>query len=296
MGEGPSKPEDGGDNTVTVTASKPSHGGVPFLMRPWMCQPRDAKPSDTVIIFDWDDTLLCSSAINLQQWSVGQLQQLELTAETILCASMDLGETLIVTNGNKSWVQDSARRFMPKLIPLLSKLRVMSARFAYEQSWPGEPFAWKKAAFSEIFSEREASGVSGVNLVVIGDSFAEIEAAQTATSSLRGTSVVKTVKLKEMPSVNELLGELRVLTQQLPDIVNEDCSMSKVLVPRSLPPHLGYLTSWASGWVVSDQDIQRELFDTNSTPPLAPNPVLATSEVVGSSHIDSQSPVTLAGG
>lgn len=279
MGEGISKAYD--SNT------KPAEGGF-ILNLPWLCNVRNGKPSETVIIFDWDDTLLCSSAINMQQWNAGQLQQLELTVETILTASMNLGETLIVTNGNKTWVQDSCHRFLPKLAPLLSKLRIMSARAVYEQRFPGAPFAWKKAAFHDILSEcRGNSELSptGVNLVVLGDSLAEIEAAQTTI--LRGPSLVKTVKFKEMPSVTELLGQLRAITQMLPELVNEESHQSKALVPRGLPPHLGYLTSWASGWRVTDHRTELALDMNSESLPLSPG---------GPEILEQQSPVTLAGG
>lgn len=288
MGDGLSKPDD------TKTEQGFANSGGIDGMEKWLDQVRVGKPSDTVIIFDWDDTLLCSSAINLQQCNDGQLQQLEQIVENVLRDAMNLGDTLIVTNGNRSWVQDSARRFMPKLLPLLSQLRVMSARAAYEKSYPGEPFAWKNAAFKEILSDREGAShlnPGGMNLIVLGDSYAEIEAAKTASSTLRGPSVVKTVKFKEMPSVSQLLGELRMVTQLLPDLVKEDSSSGKVLMPRCLPQHLGYLTSWASGWSVNEHRTGTSLDCggvniMNSQSPLA----------LPLSGVESQSPVTLAGG
>mmetsp|Transcript_49960 Transcript_49960/g.87940 ORF Transcript_49960/g.87940 Transcript_49960/m.87940 type:complete len:275 (-) Transcript_49960:161-985(-) len=209
---------------------------------------------NTVIIFDWDDTLLCSSAINAAQWTMTQLQQLELAVESALMAAMNLGETLIVTNGNSSWVQDSSRRFLPKLVPLLEKMRVVSARALYENSWPGEPFAWKRCCFHELLStrEEERKGVEGksdcMNLVVLGDSFAEIKAAYSATSQLQQPSIVKTLKFKESPSANELLGQLRAVTHLLPEIVREERGSCRGLEQRPLPTYLEYLTSWASGW------------------------------------------------
>jgi len=209
---------------------------------------------------------------------------------------MALGETLIVTNGNKSWVQDSARRFLPKLMPLLSRLRVMSARAIYETSFPGDPFAWKKAAFKEILQDRQASSAAlssvGVNLIVLGDSLAEIQAAQTAAASIHGQSTVKTLKFKEMPSVNELLGQIRAATQVLQELVYEETSSCKGLVPRSLPPHLNYLTSWASGWRITQHRIGCPLDTTSQSPLTLPTPMPYPVKP----QIEPESPVTLAGG
>ncbi|CAJ1354950.1 unnamed protein product [Effrenium voratum] len=209
-----------------------------------------------VIIFDWDDTLLCSSAINAQQWKPEQLEQLEQMVESILLTAMQLGETMIVTNGNASWVQDSARRFLPNLHRILNRVTVMSARAQYEQTFPGDPFAWKRQAFREILARRRQEGYhpDGVNLIVLGDSPAEIQAAKSATKVLSGRSVVKTVKFKEAPSVNELLGQLRRVAQELAVIVQEDRSLGRNLVQRSFPGSLDQLSSWASGWRISETE------------------------------------------
>lgn len=229
------------------------------------------RPADTVIIFDWDDTLLCSSAVNLQQCDPAQLQQLETTVEQVVSAAMGLGETSIITNGNGSWVQESSRRFVPKVIPLLNRLKsVVSARAEYEHIWPGDPFTWKKAAFEEMLRARQDDSklaAAGINLIALGDNLAEIEAAQTATANLRGRSIVKTVKFKELPSVDELLGQLRVVMQMLPELVNAESSQNKALVPRWLPANMAYLTSWASGWRVVDHTAGVVL-DTTSPSPL----------------------------
>jgi len=217
---------------------------------------RPCTETDTVIIFDWDDTLLCSSAINAQQWRQDQLEQLESMVESILETAIRLGETMIVTNGNASWVQDSARRFLPNLNKILSRVKVMSARAVYEQSFPGDPFAWKRQAFREILARRRQEGYhpNGVNLIVLGDSPAEIQAAKSATKVLNGRSVIKTVKFKEAPSVNELLGQLRRVVQELSTIVQEDRSLSRGLVQRTFPGSLDQLSSWASGWRIAETE------------------------------------------
>jgi hypothetical protein len=221
-------------------------------------------PGDTVIIFDWDDTLLCTSAINANEWSQKQLSQLERAVEVVLRSAMLLGEVLIVTNGIESWVENSASRFLPGLLPLLSRLQVTSARAWYETSHPGDPFMWKKQAFKELLCHRkgrldrmrDAEAVHcddsiGLNLVVIGDGHAEMEAAQNIGKVFRPNSLIKTVKFKEYPSVAELLGQLRRVVQELGQIVEERTSSSHGLVQKVLPENLEHLATWASGWQCS---------------------------------------------
>ncbi|OLP79172.1 hypothetical protein AK812_SmicGene40568 [Symbiodinium microadriaticum] len=82
----------------------------------------------TLLIFDWDDTLMCSSAINANEFLPHQYNQLESLVEQVLLAAMRLGETCIVTNADEMWVTESARRYMPRVLPILSRMSVVSAR------------------------------------------------------------------------------------------------------------------------------------------------------------------------
>jgi hypothetical protein len=236
----------------------------------------DGTLCETVIVFDWDDTLLCSTAINHQQWSPVQMAVLEQAVEGILATAMTLGETFIVTNGISSWVQDSASRFLPNLIPTLERLSVHSARAKYEKAYPGDPMTWKRQAFKDIFVSRRRQGCSpskrlggspdaspssvfssgsssNLNMVVLGDSPAEIEAARAAGRILGKPTLIKTVKLKEAPSVNELVGQLRRLHQDLVQVVQQEESMHRILVQRPGPASFDYLASWASGWKIHEE-------------------------------------------
>jgi hypothetical protein len=209
---------------------------------------------------------------------------LEEAVTFILETAMSLGETLIVTNGVSTWVKDSSSRFLPKLAPVLERIRVHSARAKYEREFPGDPMTWKRQAFKDIFViERKRGRTSGnsfggsrsparrspgspvsdvsteseapsvVNMVVLGDSFAEIEAAQVTGKLLGKSTRVKTVKFKECPSVNELLGQLRRVAKELEQLVQHEESVHRNLIPRVLPAHLDYLSSWASGWQLSEE-------------------------------------------
>jgi len=207
----------------------------------------------TLFIFDWDDTLLCSSAVRKHVWAVEELEELEKTAETILRTAMSLGETMVVTNGNRTWVQDSARRYLPGLLPLLSQLRVVSARALCEDQFPGDPFMWKQAGFEYLLTQQRQF-TDGVNLIALGDQYPEIDAAKHVTRVIGGCSIVKTVKLHEAPTVSQLLGQLRSLEPVLSDLALEKESQDYHVVPRGLPPPFDHLTSSASGWQCVTED------------------------------------------
>jgi len=215
----------------------------------------------TLIIFDWDDTLLCSAAVRKQEWTFEELQELESVAETTLRTAMDLGEVWIVTNGNRTWVQDSARRFMPGLVPLLSQLQVVSARALYEESYPNDPFMWKHAAFEYLLT-KDRQFTEGVNLVALGDQYPEIDAARHITQVIGRGSVVKTLKLREAPSVSELQGQLRRIKEVLGNLAGGKESQDYHMVPRELPSFFDSLASSASGWqCVTEEELERNCID-----------------------------------
>jgi len=237
---------------ISFLAGSPTTGHKSRAIKPG--PPPSCDMSDTVIIFDWDDTLLCSAAINAHQYTTAQLKCLEKAVEAVLTLAMALGETLIVTNGNRTWVEESSKRYLPGLQPLLSQLRVFSARAMYENAYPGDPFVWKRMAFREILAQRQGESLApmGVNLVVIGDSCVEMEAARSSLKVVTGQSLVKTVKFKEVPTAHELLGQLRKVSLELTKIVQTDHKLSRYLIPRILPAHLDHLHSWAAGWQITD--------------------------------------------
>eukprot|EP00429_Kryptoperidinium_foliaceum_P044870 CAMPEP_0176128620 /NCGR_PEP_ID=MMETSP0120_2-20121206/65000_1 /TAXON_ID=160619 /ORGANISM="Kryptoperidinium foliaceum, Strain CCMP 1326" /LENGTH=280 /DNA_ID=CAMNT_0017463733 /DNA_START=103 /DNA_END=945 /DNA_ORIENTATION=- len=219
-------------------------------------------PGQSVIIFDWDDTLLCSSAVNQNRWSSCELEALEIAVDSILHTSMSIAETLIVTNGNATWVQDSARKFLPRLLPTLEKLQVVSARAMFEFEYPGDPFMWKEAAFKRLLTEdRKPSQEGGLNLVALGDQMPEIKASHSVTSILGGPSRAKTVKFKEHPSVLELIGQLNRTEKELAKLVAEDTASHRSLSRGELSTDMAHQVSQAEGWKILEatQDIEAML-------------------------------------
>lgn len=128
----------------------------------------EQSKSNKVIIFDWDDTICPSSFVD--QWKIDNFKDLPLhfqnlfnhlgkCAEKCLAAASKYGEVIIITNSDDGWVNFSAERFVPNLLPIIPKYRIVSARTRYERFYPGQPLCWKAAAFAhevnEIYSSDE---------------------------------------------------------------------------------------------------------------------------------------------
>jgi len=61
----------------------------------------------------------------------------------VLNLALEYGPVTVVTNAETGWVQLSAHKFIPLVVPILSKLTIISARSTYEPMFPGSPLKWK---------------------------------------------------------------------------------------------------------------------------------------------------------
>eukprot|EP00304_Pavlova_gyrans_P002402 CAMPEP_0206043942 /NCGR_PEP_ID=MMETSP1466-20131121/10875_1 /ASSEMBLY_ACC=CAM_ASM_001126 /TAXON_ID=44452 /ORGANISM="Pavlova gyrans, Strain CCMP608" /LENGTH=330 /DNA_ID=CAMNT_0053418809 /DNA_START=19 /DNA_END=1011 /DNA_ORIENTATION=+ len=222
--------------SVTVTVAKPqrpratddfrlayiqrltaARATIPQLNRP--------KSAQTVTIFDWDDTLMATTHIELVMQHFGgipsstkeQLKALEKVSCQLLTQACANGRAVIITNATEGWVQHSAGLCMPAVKELLetSGVQVISARGAYEQSFPGDCHAWKVHAFLQV--QRTLNVEAVTNLISIGDSVIEMDAVHVIGSCF-AHALVKTVKLWERPTPHELVKQLEVVAAKLPDI------------------------------------------------------------------------------
>lgn len=188
---------------------------------------------ETVFVFDWDDTLLCTSSIVRNSWDATDLSELQAAVEALLSSALNLGEVLIVTNGIETWVAESAKTFFPGLQPLLQKVDIISARSLYENRFPSNTFAWKLHTFLDIFAPRKDSCPQGMNIIVVGDSLDEIAAAIHTSQVLGPSSLVKTLKFVEKPGLDALVGQVRRVTRDLRTIALDARSLNQKMLRHS---------------------------------------------------------------
>mmetsp|Transcript_41389 Transcript_41389/g.119088 ORF Transcript_41389/g.119088 Transcript_41389/m.119088 type:complete len:299 (-) Transcript_41389:130-1026(-) len=202
-----------------------------------------------IIVFDWDDTLLCSTAMKLVRGTTEEeaedLTELGESVEALLKEAMGYGEVMVITNGAQNWVKESASRHIPGLLPTLHKIRCISARHLFEDEFPGDPFMWKQAAFRRLIAD--GRGSASLDLVSIGDQMPEIEAARGVARILGPSCQVKTVKMRAQPRVAELVGQIRRLQIELGRIVDQRHSHGYSMIPRSLAKRHGEELASSSG-------------------------------------------------
>jgi|Transcript_40821 hypothetical protein len=194
------------------------------MQKVWIPQVERSPKHQTAIIFDWDDTLLCTTFLSrLKHNSISpevksNLQNIERAVLYLLNTALTLGHTFIVTNAKDGWVQESAALFLPGLMETLQRVRVVSAR-STQQTWRcHDPSQWKVRAFLELGQEFDSQKLT--NVVSIGDSQFELEAANTLTKTF-AQGLLKVVKLQETPTSKELMKELDILVTKFKPIVEK---------------------------------------------------------------------------
>lgn len=190
----------------------------------WMPSQKE-KTHNSLIIFDWDDTLLCTSFltpngifdenVELTAEEKEKMSGLENQVYNLLNTSIKKGDTYIITNSQPGWVEYSANKFYPSLNELLTKITIISARGEYEKQYPGNSRIWKIKAFIDMIENIDCSLVT--NIVCVGDSFIEIEAAKALASQFN-QAFIKCVKFREVPKIEELDKQLVLFNENFEKI------------------------------------------------------------------------------
>ena len=179
---------------------------------------------NSIIFFDWDDTLLCSSFLSkngfFDEEQIGEMNvnlikelliELEFHVLNVLSISIKLGDTYIITNASKGWVESSVTKFLPKITQLFNKIKIISARRAYENQFPNNSKIWKLAVFRDIGNLYNKNAVT--NIISFGDSIIENDAA-VKFGSLFKECFIKTIKLKEEPKIEDMIKQLELISKQ----------------------------------------------------------------------------------
>ena len=179
------------------------------------------KQHNSIIIFDWDDTLLPTSFltpggvfdenIKLREIDNEKLLNLERAVLKLLTEAVEKGNVYIITNAGNGWVEYSANRFYPSIMPILEKIKIISARGQYEKMFPGNSRQWKIEAFLNLLKNVNMKLVT--NIICIGDSLFEMEAGRILASKFT-EAFIKTIKFREAPKLDELLKQLKLVCVQ----------------------------------------------------------------------------------
>lgn len=246
---GPPRPyleiETGSDDEADQLEKRISINLTPLSQGPLSTKSTDssveyANPNQTIIIFDWDDTL-CPSTTCMRRHGLSVLgdpptgelaESLEVLAghaRRLLEQAMQLAQAVVVvTNAEDGWVDLSCKAWMPSLQATLEKVELISARSNWEHKGVASPAGWKAKAFEDAIDKfySRYAGQSWKNVISIGDAPHEREALHRVvrwspfpkSSKCRS----KSVKFVLRPSIENLGKEQQMLLESIEEIVNFD--------------------------------------------------------------------------
>ena len=174
--------------------------------------------TNRIFIFDWDDTLLCTTVLSpggyfddsrvILPGKLKKIKHLESLVQKLLTNATEKGDTYIITNSEQGWVEYSCKRFFPNVYNLLSKIKIISARALYDKKYPNNYKTWKNMAFNDIIKNYDLCLPS--NIICMGDSTYEMEAAQGLSNKFTN-GFIKAIKFKELPKIDELISQLNLI-------------------------------------------------------------------------------------
>lgn len=267
--------------TTDVETPSPMHHDLRKIsldVTPLSCKSNDSSaeyhlPSQTIIIFDWDDTL-CPSTTCMRQHNlsvlgarpegevVRLLEDLTREAKVLLEQAAELAEkVVVVTNAEEGWVDLSCKAWLPGLQETIASCEVASARSTWEPRGVSSPAGWKARAFEDVIDKfySKYQHQSWKNIISIGDAPHEREALSRVmrwAPCHRGKKCrSKSVKLVLRPSIEQLTRELQMLRESLKEIVWHDDDLDLHFSAESLVEPLIH-TPTGSG-----EDQQQKLSD-----------------------------------
>jgi len=211
------------------------------------------NPLQSMIIFDWDDTLCPSHWIRVNRPKLQYFQPCpndpkfkkplaDLSSQVcrLLRVASDISKTIILTNAQPGWVEISCKNFMPGVWQVIQELGIdiVYARQSIEMDTAtstmydynynaNAPQLWKEKAMKDNIGKFYSRYLhqSWKNIVSIGDQLCEHNACRIVTMarpSPKKKCRAKTVKLVEEPTIENVTAELQVISQWLTGIVYYD--------------------------------------------------------------------------
>lgn len=193
--------------------------------------------AQTVLIFDWDDTLMPSTWISRNRLTLDEeckvpqevmdsLSVVAACSKRTLEVAEKFGRVVIVTNAEEGWVELSCNKFMPSLRNHINRYKILSARTSYESEECPNPFMWKRRAFRDEIERHFILHYPNAsrNIVSIGDSTHERLALLEVCKRLQDNAMYevfpKSIKFLERPNVDDLQKEHEIIVGMFHSLIH----------------------------------------------------------------------------
>lgn len=200
------------------------------------CYLKKQPARDTLIIFDYDDTLFPTTWLlkqgllendfrpNYVQRAL--LQSLERHAVKTLLTAMQYGKVLIITNAKQGWVERTCAAFMPEVASIIQEIEIISARSMYESADAITPTSWKQLAFAvEVgrFCDDviEEATTCHPTVISLGDSLCE-QQALVSVVGVFPNCCGKSLKFVDRPHIENLMYQHELVHSSFGDLCAQE--------------------------------------------------------------------------
>lgn len=191
----------------------------------------------TCVVLDWDDTILSTSHITTKGYKLDNDFRDSETEEELRNLEQEIIKLIggflsrnclvfIITNAQYGWVQRSVQQFLPNVVGLILRCRIISARSLYENIFPKNPVRWKYEAVKSIIPKVDF-------IISLGDSFVEREAIRTYAQDKN--ILVKTLKYVNNPTSKELVRQHALVNKMLDYICSHNGELDLALTISCVP-------------------------------------------------------------
>ena len=183
------------------------------------------KIFNSLIIFDWDDTLFPTSFLARNEYFSEQnifstekdekvlkkIEKLKQSVIDLINISLTKGED-IYNNKCSYWLGwIYLKQFYPNFYKILDKIKIISARGECKNIFPNNIQEWKIQTFSNL--RKNFNNKLVTNIICLGDSMLEFETGKILAKFFK-EAFIKTVKFKEDPKIDELNKQLILVKNQ----------------------------------------------------------------------------------
>ena len=177
---------------------------------------------ETIFLFDWDDTLMCTHFINLKNQNLTEDEQyivnnLGKVVWKFLKKCSEYGKIIIMTNSSEEWMKKTAVNFLKINEKMFENIKIISTRDKYLKKGI-EKKKWKEIALNELLLKY---GDKIENLICASDSEKDIEVFKNISKENKEINI-STIKFKSKPSPLIMIKEIKYLSNFLYETIGRN--------------------------------------------------------------------------
>eukprot|EP00466_Bigelowiella_natans_P008053 jgi/Bigna1/48379/estExt_Genewise1.C_260076 len=158
-----------------------------------------------------------------------QISTLQDSVVSLIQLALDKRDTVyIITNAEEGWVELSAQKFMPAVVPMLSRLEIISARSTYEYRFPQSPLQWKYYAFQHNLEKAFKRELGAKCVISFGDSQVERQVVRAVSKTFHN-SIAKSIKFAERPSLEQLKRQVELVSKCFENVYSHQGDLDLML-------------------------------------------------------------------